>query len=339
MNKARFFRMVSYGSWAFCLSLMGADNVPISKPVAAIAEPYAADRKLMQTDFVRLQWTDSSRKREIPVKIYFPGEGDGPFPVIIFSHGLGGTREGYEYLGRQWAANGYVVIHLQHIGSDDGTWRGQDRPMQSMRAAANLSNLLDRIKDVHFAIDQLDSLNSGGPLKGKIDAKKIGMAGHSFGAQTTMSVIGQQAGGEIAQKITSSFRDDRIKAAIAMSPAPPLLSANLDAVYDAIHIPIFMMTGTKDDAPIGDAKAADRRVPFDHIKSNAYLMIFSGGDHMTFSGHVRHEPSDDGFQKLIRLGSTAFWDADLKDDPLAKKWLEQGGFKAVLADQGTFEQK
>ena len=39
--------------------------------------------------------------------------------MIVFSHGLGGTRDGYEYLGRHWASYGYVSVHLQHKGSDD----------------------------------------------------------------------------------------------------------------------------------------------------------------------------------------------------------------------------
>ena len=40
-------------------------------------------------------------------------------PVVLFSHGLGGSREGYGYLGSYWAAHGYVAVHLQHIGSDE----------------------------------------------------------------------------------------------------------------------------------------------------------------------------------------------------------------------------
>src|SRR5450432_1692671 len=103
-----FVRMMRHGSWAMCLSILGAENVPSIKSVAPpIAPQYAMDRKMLATDFVRLQWNDPSRNREVPVKIYFPTEGNGPFPVVIFSHGLGGTREGYEYLARQWAANGY----------------------------------------------------------------------------------------------------------------------------------------------------------------------------------------------------------------------------------------
>src|ERR1700722_18408724 len=76
-----------------------------------------------EVDFVRHEWRDAKRERTVPVKIYFPKTGEGPFPVIIFSHGLGGSREGYEYLGRYWASHGYVSVHLQHAGSDSAVWR------------------------------------------------------------------------------------------------------------------------------------------------------------------------------------------------------------------------
>src|SRR5439155_21437910 len=78
-----------------------------------ITPPYAPERKLATTDFLRFDWKDAKRDRDVPVKIYFPTDAAGPVPVVIFSHGLGGTREHYEYVGRQWAANGYVVVHLQ----------------------------------------------------------------------------------------------------------------------------------------------------------------------------------------------------------------------------------
>ena len=62
---------------------------------------------LAQTNAVEIQravWHDSKRDRDVPVKIYSPKSGSGPFPVIIFSHGLGGTCETYSDLGRDAAS-------------------------------------------------------------------------------------------------------------------------------------------------------------------------------------------------------------------------------------------
>ena len=62
---------------------------------------YKQSPKPIQVEVVRYDWFDSKRDRKVPVKIYFPKSGNGPFPVILFSHGLGGSRENYEYLGGQ----------------------------------------------------------------------------------------------------------------------------------------------------------------------------------------------------------------------------------------------
>ncbi len=55
---------------------------------------------------VSYEWTDGTRKRVVPVKIYFPTKVEPPAPVIVFSHGTGGSREGYGYLGKFWASHG-----------------------------------------------------------------------------------------------------------------------------------------------------------------------------------------------------------------------------------------
>ena len=56
----------------------------------------------------------------MPVLICYPKDisADKPEPVIVFSHGLGGSRETYAAYGMHWASYGYVVIFPQHHGSD-----------------------------------------------------------------------------------------------------------------------------------------------------------------------------------------------------------------------------
>ena len=288
----------------------------------------------------KLDWTDASRERSVPVKIYFPKDGPGPFPLIIFSHGLGGTRDGYEYLGHHWASHGYVSVHLQHPGSDDAVWRGQGFNAINRRmsqAAANPTNAINRPLDVRFAIDQMLRLNAEpGEFHGKIDPSRIGMAGHSFGAYTTLAVAGEVFGpGE------RSLSDPRVKAAIAMSsPAPRL---NPDRALSQINIPIFHFTGTDDSSPIGGTTAAERRIPFDKIHGpDQFLVTFAGGDHMVFAGRsgLRGNRSQDPvFHDLILSSSTAFWDGYLKDIPTARAWLTTGAFSKALGKEGVFEKK
>ena len=138
------------------------------------------------------------------------------------------------------------------------------------------------------------------------------------------------------------LHDPRVKAIIPMS-APIPAAGDLDNAYGDVKVPTFVMTGTLDDSPIGETKAADRRKPFDHLPADtvSYLLIFNGGDHMIFSGRPRAvaKETDAKFQEQIRASSTAFWDAYLKSDDAAKKWLHDGGFKKSLGDLGTLEQK
>jgi len=306
-----------------------------SRAVSAETNGNKPDPGPFTVETIRYEWKDAKRNRDVPVKIYYPKTGTN-FPLVIFSHGLGGSREAYEYLGRHWASHGYVCVHVQHIGSDDSVWRGAENLMKSMKAsAANLTNALNRPLDVSFVIDQMSRLTNA-LLRAKLDLKKIGVAGHSFGAFTTLAVAGQTF---LPQVRPTNFTDVRVTAAIAMS-AP--VSRDVGATYDKIKIPIFHMTGTLDESPIGNTSPKDRRVPFDCIaNAEEFLVTFDGGDHMIFAGRGLggDRTKDPRFQELIKMSSTAFWDAFLKCDATAKGWFSGGGFEKALATDGVFEMK
>lgn len=325
-----------------CLALaLPASGLAQPAQAPAAVETYERGPGSYAVATVSYDWVDSARNRKVPVKIYYPEKGQGPFPVIVFSHGLGGSRDGYEYLGQHWASHGYVSVHLQHLGSDDAVWRDSKEPAKDLtRAAAEPGNATARPKDVSFVLDRVTALNRDvSPLKGRLELRAIGMAGHSFGAWTTLAVAGQMLG----PLQRSSLADPRVKAAIEMS-APVPRNADLDRAYGKINMPVLHMTGTLDDSPIGDTRAAERRVPFDHIQaSGQYLVIFQGGDHMIFAGgqrrNARKGEKDSRFRDLILQGTTAFWDAYLKGDAAAKSWLSRGGYAGVLGADGKLEVK
>src|SRR3954451_14751152 len=134
---------------------------------------------------------DHSRdNRKIPLHIYLPAT-KSPAPVVIFSHGLGGSTLGSAFIGKHWAARGYVAVFVQHPGSDEGVWRGKPfaERLPAMRKAAGLDNFFLRVKDISVVLDQLDKWNQNPnhALAGRLDMNKIGMSGHSFGAVTTQA--------------------------------------------------------------------------------------------------------------------------------------------------------
>jgi predicted dienelactone hydrolase len=320
-------------------------------PAAAAENLYKKIPGPLPVKSILLDWQDANRNRALPVRIYYPDSPDGKFPVILFSHGLGGTRDGYGYPGESWASNGYICVHLQHVGSDDSIWQGMpaDQVLPALRKSLALAeNILNRPRDVSFAIDQLEKLNQSDPiLKGRLDLDHIGMAGHSFGAYTTDAIAGEVFVTSAGR--TLAMADPRVKAAIAMSESAPRDPKQYDQAFAKIAIPFLHMTGTLDDSPLSETPAANRRVPFDHIPAVAdqYLVILQGGDHMVFSGRTAsgllagtgNPAMDPTFQILIQQSTTAFWDAYLRSDEKAKKWLSDGGCKTMLGQNATLEIK
>jgi len=314
-----------------------------------------ADGPVYKVKTVTEDWVDTARDgRPVPIKAYLPVDAPGPSPVVVFSHGLGGSREGYSYLGEFWASHGFISVHVQHLGSDDAVWRNQPwykRKRAMRRAVADTDNSLNRPVDVSFVIDRLEALDAdaGSPWHEKLDLDRIGVAGHSFGAFTTLAIAGQVFVGRDGQP--RSLADGRVKAAIAMSSQAPGDPETYDESYAQITIPIFHMTGTKDTSPIGLSKSpTDRRIAYDHTPGPAdggpdtYLLTFTGGDHMIFSGRRRTRldrtgKSDKLFQQHIQDASLAFWKAYLNDDESAREWLRGNGFRESLGDAGVFEVK
>lgn len=299
-----------------------------------------------RVESVRYDWQDSRRNRAVPVKIYFPVASEARHPVIAFSHGLGGTRESYEYLGRHWASHGYVSVHVQHAGSDDAVWRGQPQPLAAMRrAVANPANVLARPLDVSFALDRLAALDAeSGPLGGRLDLERVGAAGHSFGAHTAMALAGLRF---VLPAGERTLHDSRVRAAVVLSPPVPRDRTQLTRIYGGIAIPCLFMTGTLDESIVTpDTQAADRRLPFEHAPGpDKFLVVFDGGDHMVFSGESlsrlpRPRPElDPVFHDLIRQATIAFWDFYLKGEAAAGEWLAGDGFRTVLGAQGEFRKK
>jgi len=328
------------------LTLMACCLMLAPVGVGGVPEPHP-DYKIKPGPHVvetaEFTWSDGSRGgREVPVKIYFPREEAGPFPVILVSHGLGGSRETHGYLGRHWASYEYVSVHLQHPGSDEAMWRGKAKPLEALRQAlAKPENALNRPKDMSFALDRLEEMNrSDSRFQGRLNLSAVGAAGHSFGAFTVQALAGQVFIGPLGREF--SLADRRIKAGVVMSPNPPAKKTHLEQSFARISMPLLFLTGTRDQSIITETKPGERRLPFDYTKApNRYLIILKDGGHMTFVGPGRPRgggPREARLWDLIRMTTTAFWDAHLKGDVQGRAWLTQISPRALGPD-GTLEQK
>ncbi len=96
---------------AFTLALLILVSAPILR---ADYDPLLIDKR--QPEQSDLSIKDAKRSREIPIRVYLPTDKTAA-PVVLFSHGLGGNREGSAFLGKHWASRGYVAVFLQHHNS------------------------------------------------------------------------------------------------------------------------------------------------------------------------------------------------------------------------------
>jgi predicted dienelactone hydrolase len=295
---------------------------------------------------LELNFRDEARGRDIPLRVYLP-ENKAPASVILFSHGLGGSRDNNPYLGEHWAARGYVAVFMQHAGSDETVWKNitPSGRMSALKKAANLQNTLERLKDVPAVIDQLEkwqvqtnsSNSQNSPLAGRLDMKRIGMSGHSFGAVTTQAVSGQRnARGD------NQFTDKRIIAALAMSPNSPK-TATAAQSFGAIAIPWMLMMGSNDEAFVGEADMTSRLAIYPSLPAgNKFELVLHGAEHSAFGDSALPGdklPRNPRHHKTILAVSTAFWDAYLKGDETAKNWLDSTAIKSVLDPQDGWRSK
>lgn len=287
---------------------------------------------------------DATRERDLPIRIYLPAEKKAA-PVVLFSHGLGGNREGSAFLGRHWSARGYVCVFLQHPGSDDGIWK--DKPpaarAAAMMTAASAKNLLLRVRDVPAVLDELKRWNEdkAHPLHQRMSLERVGMSGHSFGAQTTQAVSGQRF------PIGPSMADPRIKAAIVFSPGKPA-RGDVQKAFGEVRLPWLLMTGTKDVARIGPqtigaTDVESRLAVYPALPpGDKYELVlheaahFAFTDRPDFGGEAARNPNH---HRVILALSTAFWDAFIKDDAEAKAWLNGEAARKVMEERDRWQRK
>lgn len=269
-------------------------------------------------------WTQLATHRTLPICIRFPPS-DQESQVIIFSHGLGSTRFGADMWGSAWAQAGFVVIHVQHPGSDDIALR---EGRKAWRTAASADQLVTRARDISFVIDEIQSgrLANVAP---SVRTEVVGLAGHSFGAHTVQALAGQGFAIPLPP-----LADSRVSSFIAMSPSLAR-NGSLSAreQFGNVKKPFLCITGTLDHDPLGNSAITPdaRRLVFEGLpKGQKALLVLDGADHMTFSGDLDTEQSQAGFRlrrqnetlrrefanhALVTQITNFWWRATLCNDP------------------------
>ena len=246
--------------------------------LAAAARPLRADALF---DTVEFDWLDEARQRPVPVRLYLPEQAAGArVPLVVFSHGIGGSRRGYTWLGQHVARHGIASLHLQHVGSDRTLWGGSIFGLVGrLQTAAQDAEAVARVQDLRFALDTL----LAGELAGRIDAERIVAGGHSYGANTTLLAAGARVAREGS---VLDLADARIRAAIVISAPPFYGEDEPQRILASVAVPSLHVTATDDVIRIpGYYSGSDDRVKvFEATGSTRkWLAVYEGGSHSMFT--------------------------------------------------------
>jgi predicted dienelactone hydrolase len=262
----------------------------------------------------RLVLNDAKREKQLQIRIHYP-DGDGPFPLIVWSHGAGGSKDNYQTLTQHWASHGYVTIQPTHSDSRSLAAKATD--------PVNFRDWQSRPADISFIIDSLAELEMKEPaLQGRIEAGRIGVGGHSFGANTAQLVGGAMAFPIGGQK---SFADQRVRAVVLLSGQGPgeMLT---DKSWSNFVKPMLVMSGSADGPTRTGQPAEWRKKPYElSPPGDKYLVWVEGLDHgyggisgWNFNPKNKPNPDHVGYTKMVTL---AYWDAYLKESREAREYL------------------
>lgn len=269
-----------FGALAVAAAFVFAFATLHGKAFAAASDAPAVGSQDAAPSLHDFDWFDATRKRAVPARLYWPA-GAQPVALVVFSHGIGGSRRGYSYLGEHFASHGVASLHLQHVGSDRTVWSGNPFVLiQRLHDAAQEREALERVGDLRFALDELIERSAFGT---RIDRARIAAAGHSYGANTVLLAAGARIERDGRPL---ELRDPRIRAAVVLS-APPFYGENdPKGILRTVTLPALHITATEDEIRIPGyfSPASDRIAVFEATGSNVKaLAVFEGGSHSVFT--------------------------------------------------------
>lgn len=224
------------------------------------------------------------------------------FPLVVLSHGTGGSAIQLAWLGTALARAGFIAVAVDHPGNNS------HEPL----TAEGFTLWWERATDLSEVIDGVLADPEFSP---HVDTTRIAAAGFSIGGYTVIEIAGaitdvsvlydkcrqhpdtvvchvpemkdvgtpdqmlqavRRSSGESLARSADSFRDPRVKAVFAIAPFGEAFTA--DSLH-AIRIPVDIVAGNADPIlPIGDNADWVRA----HVRNAQETILPGGVAHYTF---------------------------------------------------------
>jgi dienelactone hydrolase len=239
------------------------------------------------------------------------------FPVLIFSHGHVGFMEQNLTLMEELASRGYIVCSIAHtyhaivtvfpdgrVVVADSTLANDFLLGKSPPPAINVEHLRVWTEDTRFVIDELERIQGverKSLLARKLDMKRLGIFGQSFGGVTAVKVC---------------TLDNRCQAGISLDAGLP--SDYTGSKTDSILKQPFMFM-------LNEVAGNNMSDILGQLKNTAYDIKVQGATHLDFTDLYLYSPvlkfaqvlgpiNGDRMVKIINAYSVAFWDEYLKGE-------------------------
>ena len=154
----------------------------------------------------------------------------GRFPLVVISHGNGGTHIIYRTIGLHLARQGYVVAMIEHPGNNriDNSLEG------------SYENLENRPRHVRLTID---ALMAHPAFAQALLPDQVAIVGHSLGGYTALALAGGKPRFKDGREIEVAA-DARIRALVLLTPATPWYQH--EGGLAEVRLPILMLTAEHD---------------------------------------------------------------------------------------------
>ena len=234
----------------------------------------------------------------------------GPYPLVVLSHGYGGTPVAMSWLAENLASKGYVVVAAHHVDPPYGD------------GAKFVGPLLLRPLDIAFLAHAVQTRTRRGDavFAGLVDPGRVALAGYSMGGYGVLTVAGAGLSPQAAQAVPGGYlaayarggpkagalRILGLKAVVAISPAG---GGGRFAIWDdeglrGLAAPTLLIVGSQ-----------DKTVSYAAVRSIFERAVGAPRDLLVLK-EAGHSIGMDAAPASMRA---ALWDQDWFEDPVWRK--------------------
>ena len=193
---------------------------------------------------------------------------DGPFPLVVFSHGSPAVRLLYSNFAEAIASAGYVVAAPDHTGNtvfDFFAGTIADRETNAYNRPLDVQTVMTAMTD--------PTSDETASFVASVDPERIAVAGHSVGGFTAYATVAGHT-----NSVGTVEPDERVDAIITLAPAS---GGTTDDEFATIEQPALVIAGTLDTATPIDPNVTR---PWDLSKSSPHHRVdLIGGEHYSFT--------------------------------------------------------